>query len=61
MKNVDLKSTMFRTEPFVDRPGPLLMGRLTTRLTTYSEIGDDIQLYPKYDLSGELIMILITT
>jgi hypothetical protein len=28
MKNVDIKSTMFRTEPFIETPGPLLMGRL---------------------------------
>jgi hypothetical protein len=33
-KNVELKSTMFRTEPYIDTPGLLLMGRLTARLIT---------------------------
>ena len=35
MKNVDLKSTMFRTKPHIDKPGPVLMRRLTARLITY--------------------------
>jgi hypothetical protein len=34
-KNVELNSTMFRTEPYIDTPGLLLMGRLTARLITY--------------------------
>ena len=34
-KNLVVKSTMFRTETFISTPGPLLVGRLTTRLITY--------------------------
>ena len=35
-KKLVVKSTMFpQRETFVSRPGPLLMGRLTTRLITY--------------------------
>jgi len=34
-KNLVVKSTMFPTETFISTPGPLMMGRLTTRLITY--------------------------
>ena len=34
-KNLVVKSTMFHTETFINTPGPLLMGRSTTRLITY--------------------------
>jgi len=34
-KNLVVKSTMSRTETFISTPGPLLMGRLITRLITY--------------------------
>ena len=36
------------------------MRRLTNRLNTYRKIGDDIQVYPKCEVSRELIVILIT-
>jgi hypothetical protein len=45
---------------FTNAPGPLLMGRLTPRLITYRQIGDGMQVYSMYDLSGELTVILIT-
>jgi len=60
MKNVGLKSTRFHIELFIDTLGPLLMGRLTTRLITYREEGDGIQVYSMYHLLGELTVILIT-
>jgi len=34
-KNLGLKSTMFPHQNIINTPGPLLMGRLTTRLITY--------------------------
>jgi hypothetical protein len=34
-KNLVDKSTIFHTKTFVSTPGPLLMGRLTTKLITY--------------------------
>jgi hypothetical protein len=34
-KNQVVKSTMFCTETAISAPGPLLMGRLTTKLITY--------------------------
>jgi len=34
-KNLVVKSKMFPTETFISTPGPLRMGRLTTRLITY--------------------------
>jgi len=34
-KNLLVNSTMFRIETFINTSGPLLMGRLTTRLITY--------------------------
>jgi len=34
-RNLVVKSTMFRTEKFINTAGPLLMGRLTTRFITY--------------------------
>jgi len=45
---------------FIKAPGPLLMGRLTTRLITYRQIGYGMRVYSIYDLSGELTVILIT-
>ena len=30
-----VKNTMFPTETFISTPGPIRMGRLTTRLITY--------------------------
>ena len=35
LKDLVVKSTMFRTETFISTPGPLLLGRLTVRLITY--------------------------
>jgi hypothetical protein len=34
-KNLAVKNTIFRTEAFITTSGPLLMGRLATRLVTY--------------------------
>jgi hypothetical protein len=35
LKDLVVKSTMFRTETFISTPGPLLLGRLTVSLITY--------------------------
>jgi hypothetical protein len=35
-KYLVVRSTMFPNETFINTPGPLLMGRLTTRLIAYS-------------------------
>jgi len=45
---------------FTNAPGPILMERLTTRLITYRQTGDGMQVYSMYDLSGQLNVILIT-
>ena len=34
-KNMVVIARCYRTESFISTPGPLLMGRLTTRLITY--------------------------
>jgi hypothetical protein len=41
------------TEKFVSTPGPLLMGRLTTRLITYLQTGNGIR------VRGAVILIAI--
>ena len=48
------------TKTFLNIPGPLLMGRLTTRLITYWQTGDVTWVYSMYDLSRELTVILNT-
>jgi hypothetical protein len=42
-KNSAVKSTMFSHQTFINIPGPLLMERHTTRLITFPEIRDSIQ------------------
>jgi len=59
-KNLVVKSTTFPHRNIHKYTGPLLMGRLTTRLITFWQIGDGTRVYLIYDLSGELTVTVIT-
>ena len=59
-KNLVVKSTKFLTGTFTNTPGPPLMIRFTTRLTTYRKIGDGIQVYWMCEILGEVTVIQIT-
>ena len=59
-KNLFFKSTVCRTDTYKSTPGHLPIGRPKTKFITYSQIRDDIRVYSMYDLSGDLIVILIT-